>query len=128
MVSYILLDEEYTIKLSESYALVVDGRLRGVYQHVIVRDPTEVELNEHQARFVRVECTDGTFILPIFRALSYDAIAAFSAKPSKHESIVTCPVIYVEVMYLTYVPFCRKNNTEPYYVIGKTILPNYTIK
>lgn len=42
MVSYILLDEEYTIKLSESYALVVDGRLRGVYQHVIVRDPTEV--------------------------------------------------------------------------------------
>lgn len=88
-----LLDKANIIKILESYALVVDGILRGVYQHVIVRDPTEVEHKEYQARFVRVECFEGSVILPVYKALSYDAIAAFSARPSNYTNITTVPLI-----------------------------------
>ena len=86
--------------------------------HRPIHDPTEVERKEYQARFIRNECYDGSVAPQVNQAYFYDAIAAFSSRPSMSLTISKCPNVFPEIMFLANVPFCRKPHIEPYFVIG----------
>ena len=100
---------------------MVNGQLRGVYKHAIVLDPSQPEYYEHHARFNRITPPDGRVSLPVYKAVYYDAIAAFLMNPSNllAKNNIVALILFLGIMFLANVPFCKEGKTGPYFVIGK---------